>query len=136
MVCITNLKEIERLKEREIKKLFISFQEELKLIKNDIQQIKNKEIPEHVKIRIKKLEVTTLGVEEQIVSLEDRMRVIETSFKALEDAFLLNNNNFDMKMIEIDNEIIDTKAQFNVSLQELDERKEDKEIIEDLLLEK
>ena len=136
MVCITNLKEIERLKEREIKKLFISFQEELKLIKNDIQQIKNKEIPEHIKIRIKKLEVTTLGVEEQIVSLEDRMRVIETSFKALEDAFLLNNNNFDMKMIEIDNEIIDTKAQFNVSLQELDERKEDKEIIEDLLLEK
>ena len=136
MVCITNLKEIERLKEREIKKLFISFQEELKLIKNDIQQIKNKEIPEHIKIRIKKLEVTTLGVEEQIVSLEDRMRVIETSFKALEDAFLLNNNNFDTKMIEIDNEIIDTKAQFNVSLQELDERKEDKEIIEDLLLEK
>ena len=135
MVCITNLKEIERLKEREIKKLFISFQEELKLIKNDIQQIKNKEIPEHIKIRIKKLEVTTLGVEEQIVSLEDRMRVIETSFKALEDAFLLNNNNFDTKMIEIDTEIIDTKAQFNVSLQELDERKEDK-IIEDLLLEK
>lgn len=129
MVCITRLKGPERLKEREIKNLFILIQEDLKLIKEDILQIKNKEIPEQIKIRIKKLEVTTLGVEEQIVGLEDRMREIETKFKALEDAFLLSNNTFDTIMVEINNEIIDTKAQFNVSLQELDDRKEDKALI-------
>ena len=83
MVCVTNLKEIKRLKEREIKNLFILIQEELKSIKEEILQIKNKEIPEYIKIRIKKLEVITLGVEEQIVSLEDRMRDIETKFKDL-----------------------------------------------------
>ena len=129
MVCITNLKEIKRLKEREIKNLFILIQEELKSIKEEILQIKNKEIPEYIKIRIKKLEVITLGVEEQIVSLEDRMRDIETKFKDLEAAFLLLNNTFDTKIIEIDNEIIDTKAQFNASLEELDDKKEDKTII-------
>ena len=129
MVCIKRLKGPERLKERDIKNLFILIQEELKLIKEDIKQIKNKEIPEQIKIRIKKLEVTTLGVEEQIVGLEDRMREIEKKFKALEDAFLLSNNNFETIMEEINNEIIDTKAQFNVSLQELDDRKEDKALI-------
>ena len=130
----------ERLKEKEIKNLFILIQEELNLIKEDIKDIKNREIPEHVKLRIKKLEVTTMGVEEQIVSLEDRMRVIETSFKDLETAILLSNESFDTKFVSIDSEIIDTKAQFNISLQELDDsiqelddKKEDKPIIEEPL---
>lgn len=121
----------DRLTEKEIKNLFLSIQEELNLIREDIKEIKNKEIPENIKIRIKKLEVETLGVEAQIIDLEDRMRAIETSFKDLETAVLASNTGFDTKLVAIDNEIIDTKAQFNVSLQELDDKKEDKPIIEE-----
>ena len=119
-----------RLKEKEIKNLFIVIEKELQLIKEDIKNIKNENIPENIKLRIKKLEVITMGVEEQIISLEDRMRVIETSFQTLEATVLLYNADLNERLDNTDNEIIDTKALFNTSLQELDDRKEDKPIIE------
>lgn len=123
-----------RLKEREIKNLITGIKDELTLIKNQIKEIKNYEIPENVKIRIKKLEVTTLGVEEQIVSLEDRMRAIETSFQDLQVAITTSNDSYDARLSGIDDEIVSTKEQFNASLQELDDRKEDKpiEIVEEV----
>ena len=121
-----------RLKEKEIKSLFQSIKEELKLIKIEINEIKNKNIPENVKVRIKKLEVRTLGIEEQMVSLEDRMRIIETSFQNLEATIGQSNDGFDAKLTAIDEQIIEAKAQFNSSLQELDDRKEDKIIIEEV----
>lgn len=123
-----------RLKEREIKNLITSIKEELTLIKNQIKEIKNYEIPENVKIRIKKLEVTTLGVEEQIVNLEDRMRAIETSFQELQVAITTSNDSYDARLSGIDDEIVSVKEQFNASLQELDDRKEDKpiEIVEEV----
>ena len=121
-----------RLKEKEIKSLFQSIKEELKLIKDEINDIKNKNIPKNVKVRIKKLEVRTLGIEEQMVSLEDRMRFIETSFQSLEATIGQSNDEFDAKLTAIDEQIIEAKAQFNSSLQELDDRKEDKTIIEEV----
>ena len=123
-----------RLKEREIKNLITNIKEELTLIKNQIKEIKNYEIPENVKIRIKKLEVTTLGVEEQIVNLEDRMRAIETSFQELQEVITTSNDSYDARLSGIDDEIVSVKEQFNASLQELDDRKEDKpiEIVEEV----
>jgi len=124
-----------RLKEREIKNLFLKIEEELKLIKIDIHALKNKELPENIKIRIKKLEVLALGIEEQLVGLEDRMRLVESNIQALQDADQALIALLDAKVLAIDNEIIEAKSLFNTALQELDDRKEDKviEISEELL---
>ena len=124
-----------RLKEREIKNLFLKIEEELKLIKIDIHALKNKELPENIKIRIKKLEVLALGIEEQLVGLEDRMRLVESNIQALQDADQALIALLDAKVLAIDNEIIEAKSLFNTALQELDDRKLDKviEISEELL---
>ena len=124
-----------RLKEREIKNLFMVMGEELKLIKEDINDLKNKDLPENIKIRIKKLEVLALGIEEQLVGIEDRLRLVETSIQALNEANLAFTVLLDEKVLAIDTEIIETKSLFNIALQELDDRKEDKiiELIEEVI---
>ena len=124
-----------RLKEREIKNLFMVMGEELKLIKEDINDLKNKDLPENIKIRIKKLEVLALGIEEQLVGIEDRLRLVETSIQTLKEVNLAFTVLLDEKVLAIDTEIIETKSLFNIALQELDDRKEDKiiELIEEVI---
>jgi len=119
-----------RLKEREIKNLFLVIEEELKLIKEDIHNLQNKELPENIKLRLKKLEVLALGIEEQLVGIEDRLRVVESTIQVLQEANQAFTILLDAKILEIDVEIIETKALFNTALQELDDRKEDKIIAE------
>jgi len=118
-----------RLKKRDIRQLFVSLKETLQAIKEDIIKIKNVEIPENIKIRIKKLEVEIMGVEEQLVNLEDRMRAIELDIVRIDTEIITAKNYIDNQIATIDTKLITAKEQFNIALQDLDDKKEDKAII-------